>query len=106
MFTGPPGSEEEGERRKSGNVAVGDEATAAVSPDPKAARRDEKARKKRAKQRQAVESLGGRAAFEAIAEALRDRSEKRRMWQERDFDAVSVRRKLRRPCYGREGAGG
>lgn len=92
ICAGPPGSDGEGERRKSVNVGVGN-ATAVDSPDPKAARRDEKARKKRAKQGQAVESLGGRAAFEAIAEALRDRSEKRKMWQEREFDAVSVRRK-------------
>lgn len=91
MFAGPPGSEEDGERRKSVNVGAGNAATAVDGADPKAARRDEKVRKKRAKQRLAVESLGGRAAFEAIAEGLRDRSEKRRMWQEREFDAVSVR---------------
>lgn len=53
-------------------------------------RREKKARQKRAKQRQAVEALGGRAAFDAVAEALRERSEKRRLWEERNDDKARV----------------
>ncbi|CAM9689685.1 unnamed protein product, partial [Ectocarpus sp. 12 AP-2014] len=56
--------------------------------DPK---REKKARQKRAKQRQAVESLGGRVAYSAIAEALGDRAEKRRQWAEREKDKVFER---------------
>lgn len=51
-------------------------------------RRNKKARQKRAKQRQAVDALGGRAAFAAIAEALHDRAEKRKLWKEREDDKV------------------
>eukprot|EP00903_Cladosiphon_okamuranus_P018841 g17329.t1 len=58
---------------------------ATAGPDE---RREKKARQKRSKQRQAVESLGGRAAYAAIAEALRDRAEKRGQWAERERDKV------------------
>eukprot|EP00752_Nemacystus_decipiens_P001669 g1621.t1 len=51
-------------------------------------RREKKARQRRSKQRQAVESLGGRAAYAAIAEALRDRAEKRGQWADRERDKV------------------
>lgn len=51
-------------------------------------RREKKARQRRAKQKQAVEAAGGRSVYEAIAEALRDRAEKRKLWLEREVDKV------------------
>ncbi|CAM9201039.1 unnamed protein product [Ectocarpus sp. 4 AP-2014] len=54
-------------------------------------KREKKARQKRVRQRQAVESLGGRVAYSAIAEALGDRAEKRRQWAEREKDKVFER---------------
>ncbi len=72
-----------GEGREGG--AAGAAGAAATGPEE---RREKKARQKRAKQRQAVEALGGRAAYSAIAEALRDRGEKRGQWADRECDKV------------------
>lgn len=51
-------------------------------------RREKKARQKRAKHKQAVDALGGRAAYAAIADALHDRAEKRKLWGQREADKV------------------
>lgn len=65
------------------------------SGDSSTDKREKKARQKRAKQRQAIDTLGGRSAYDAIAEALDDRAQKRRLWEEREMDKVL---QLMSPC--------